>query len=73
MSELCLMCVFCRNECFPISHTFANVSNRTETQINLNKVPDPNKAHLIFVFKYRLVKTRNLDAGCKLKFILFLT
>jgi hypothetical protein len=30
-----------------------------------HKVPDPNKAHLIFVFKYRLVKTSK-KFGCGL-------
>jgi hypothetical protein len=32
---------------------------------NAIKVPDPNKAHLIFVFKYRLVKTSK-KFGCEL-------
>jgi hypothetical protein len=32
---------------------------------SIHKVPDPNKAHLIFVFKYRLVKTSK-KFGCGL-------
>jgi hypothetical protein len=38
---------------------------RQNTTFKECKVPDPNKAHLIFVFKYRLVKTSK-KFGCGL-------
>jgi hypothetical protein len=39
-----------------LSEHYRCVQKGLENHIRV-KVPDPNKAHLIFVFKYRLVKT----------------